>query len=55
MRIYTNDPYIKRRAKIGQYVSWAGLAVLALGLFITIRTSPGVFMRFSNDPPAPGA
>ncbi len=52
MRIYTNDPYIKRRAKIGQYVSWAGLAVLALGLFITIRTSPGVFMRFSNDPPA---
>ena len=52
MRVYTNDPYIKRRAKIGQYVSWAGLAVLALGLFITIRTSPGVFMRFSNDPPS---
>lgn len=41
MRIYTNDKYIKRRAKVGQYVSWAGLAVLALGLFITIRTSPG--------------
>lgn len=52
MRIYTNDKYIKRRAKIGQYVSWAGLAVLGLGLFITIRTSPGVFLRFSNDPPA---
>ena len=50
MRIYTNDKYIKRRAKVGQYVSWAGLAVLALGLFITIRTSPGVFLRFSNDP-----
>ncbi len=50
MRIYTNDKYIKRRAKIGQYVSWVGLAVLGLGLFITIRTSPGVFMRFSNDP-----
>jgi hypothetical protein len=50
MRVYTNDPYIKRRAKIGQYVSWAGLAVLALGLFITVRTSPGTFLRFSNDP-----
>ncbi len=50
MRIYTNDKYIKRRAKIGQYVSWAGLAVLALGLFITIRTSPGVFLRISNNP-----
>ncbi len=52
MRVYTNEPYIKRRAKIGQIVSWAGLAVLALGLFITIRTSPGVFLRFSNDPAA---
>lgn len=52
MRIYTNEPYIKRRAKIGQYVSWAGLAVLALGLFITIRASPGVFLRFSSDPEA---
>lgn len=50
MRVYTNDPYIKRRARIGQIVSWAGLAVLAVGLFITIRTSPGVFLRFSNDP-----
>lgn len=26
--------------------------MLALGLFITIRTSPGVFLRFSNDPTA---
>lgn len=52
MRVYTNDPYIKRRARIGQIVSWGGLAVLALGLFITVRTSPGVFLRFSNDPPA---
>lgn len=52
MRIHTNDPYIKRRAKIGQIVSWAGLAVLGVGLFITIRTSPGVFLRFSNDPPS---
>lgn len=50
MRVYTNDPYIRRRAKLGQYVSFAGLAVLALGLFITIRTSPGVFLRFANDP-----
>ncbi len=50
MRVYTNDRYIKRRAKIGQYVSLAGLAVLALGLFITIRTSPGTFLRFANDP-----
>jgi len=50
MRVYTNDRYIKRRAKIGQIVSWAGLAVLALGLFITVRTSPGVFLRFANDP-----
>lgn len=52
MRVYTNEPYIKRRARIGQIVSWAGLAVLALGLFITIRTSPGVFMRFPSDPQA---
>ena len=50
MRVYTNNPYIRRRAKLGQYVSFAGLAVLALGLFITIRTSPGVFLRFANDP-----
>ncbi len=50
MRVYTNDRYIKRRAKIGQIVSWAGLAVLALGLFITVRTTPGVFLRFANDP-----
>jgi hypothetical protein len=50
MRVYSNDPYIRRRAKLGQYVSFAGLAVLALGLIITIRTSPGVFLRFSNDP-----
>lgn len=52
MRVYTNESYIKRRAKIGQYVSWAGLAVLALGLFITIRTSPGVFLRYASDPAA---
>lgn len=52
MRVYTNDPYIKRRAKIGQFVSWAGLAVLGLGLIITIRTSPGVFIRFPSDPAA---
>ena len=52
MRVYTNDPYIKKRAKLAQWVSWGGLAVLALGLLITLRASPGNFLRFSRDPQA---
>lgn len=50
MRVYTNESYIKRRAKIGVIASWLGLAVLAASLFITLQSSPGVFLRYANDP-----
>ncbi|MER2599394.1 MAG: hypothetical protein ABTQ73_07740 [Caldilineales bacterium] len=51
MRVYTNVPYIKRRGRLGDIVSWAGLIVLALGLFITLRSTPGSFTRFAKDAP----
>lgn len=50
MRVYTNEPFIKRRAKLGQYVSWGGLAILAIGMVISFRASPGNTTRIvSND------
>ncbi len=41
MRVYTNEPFIQRRAKLGQYISWAGLAILALGMVLSLRSDPG--------------
>ncbi len=41
MRPILNEEKIKRRSKIGQYVSWAGLAVLAIGMVISLRAKPG--------------
>ncbi len=49
MRVNTNEPYIKRRAKIGVITSWIGLAVLAAALFITLQSSPGVFLRYASN------
>lgn len=40
MRVYVNEPFVKRRAKIGQYISWGGLGVLAIGMVISFRANP---------------
>jgi hypothetical protein len=41
MRAFTNDQFVKRRAKIGQIASWGGLGVLAIGMVISFRSQPG--------------
>lgn len=41
MRVYTNEPFIKRRGKLGQYISWGGLAILAIGMVLSLRSDPG--------------
>jgi hypothetical protein len=43
MEIYTNEPLIKRNARIGQIGSLAGLVVLAGGMFISF-TRPDLFV-----------
>lgn len=40
MRVYTNESYIKRRARLGQYASWGGLAVLGVGMVLSFRANP---------------
>lgn len=40
MRAIVNEEKIKRRAKLGQLASWAGLAVLAVGMVISLRAKP---------------
>lgn len=49
MRAFTNERFIQRRAKIGQYVSWAGLAILAVGMVLSFRASPGTFTQVRDD------
>jgi hypothetical protein len=41
MRAYTNEPFIKRRGKLGQYISWGGLAILGIGMLLSLRSDPG--------------
>lgn len=41
MRVHINEPFIQRRAKLGQYISWAGLAILAVGMLLSLRSDPG--------------
>ena len=41
MRAFTNEQFVKRRAKIGQIASWGGLGVLAIGMVISFRSQPG--------------
>ena len=45
MRVYTNEKFIKRRAQIGKYTQWGGMAVLAVGMVISFRSNPGTFTR----------
>jgi NACalpha-BTF3-like transcription factor len=40
MRIITNDKFISRRGRIGQFVSWGGLAVLFAGMIISFQARP---------------
>ncbi len=35
MQIYTNEPYVKRRARQGQYLTWASMAILLVGAGIS--------------------
>jgi hypothetical protein len=38
MEIYINTPFLKQRAKIGKYSTWAGVAALLIGLFMASRS-----------------
>lgn len=49
MRVYTNEKFIKRRAKIGQIAQWGGMGILAIGMVISFRTSPGTFTRVVSN------
>lgn len=35
MQIYTNEPYVKRRARQGQYITWVSMAILLVGAGIS--------------------
>jgi len=41
MQLHVNNKLIQRRNKIGQYTSFAGLAVLIIGMVLTYRVHPG--------------
>ena len=36
MRTYVNEPFVQRRAKLGQYLSWAGLGILGVGMVLMV-------------------
>ncbi|MHB1355348.1 MAG: hypothetical protein ACYCZF_05140 [Anaerolineae bacterium] len=38
MEIYINAPFLKQRATIGKYSTWAGVAALLIGLFMASRS-----------------
>jgi hypothetical protein len=40
MQVYRNDNFIRRRAKLGRYASFAGMGVLLLGLIVTWTAGP---------------
>jgi len=40
MQVYRNDQFIKRRAKLGRYISLAGMGVLLVGLIVTWSAGP---------------
>lgn len=35
MQIYTNEPYVRKRARQGQYITWASMAILLVGAGIS--------------------
>ncbi len=39
MQVYRNDQFIQRRAKLGRYISFAGMGVLLVGLIIILTTT----------------
>lgn len=46
MRIYRNDKFIERRAKVGRYVSLFGLGVLVLGLILSFTSVDMIGLSF---------
>jgi hypothetical protein len=40
MRTYVNEPFVQRRAKLGQYLSWAGLGILGVGMVLSFTSRP---------------
>ncbi|MCS6845026.1 MAG: hypothetical protein NZ528_12010 [Caldilineales bacterium] len=48
MRTYVNEPFVRRRAKLAKIFSWAGLGILAIGMFLSLRADPGV-LRVANN------
>jgi hypothetical protein len=47
MRIYRNDKFIQRRAKIGRYAFFGGAGVLALGLIVSFTSASPETLIFS--------
>ncbi len=35
MQIHTNEPYVKKRARLAQYITWASMAILLVGAGIS--------------------
>jgi hypothetical protein len=47
MQVYCNEKYVKSRAKLGRYASFAGMGVLLVGLIITWTAGPeGLALSF---------
>ena len=47
MQVYCNEKYVKSRAKLGRYASFAGMGVLLVGLIITWTAGPeGLTLSF---------
>lgn len=40
MRTFVNEPFVARRAKLGQYLSWAGMGILGVGLVLSFSSRP---------------
>lgn len=43
MRIVTNEKYIRRNKKIGQYTTIASLIILVIGFIVSLNTDPAMF------------
>jgi hypothetical protein len=44
MKIVTNEKYIRRNRKIGQYTTLASLAILVIGFIISLTPDPNLFV-----------
>jgi hypothetical protein len=44
MKIVTNEKYIRRNRKIGQYTTLASLAILVIGFIISLTPDPNLFI-----------